>query len=136
SATTRYDRRTQRGFRSRSARRRSWPEPLAAQEAPTTRDMWRAVVRSRALVLDEMATRHRTVSGSSDPELARVAEALTSARERLARLGVGGPGNEPPERYLKLIDDPRQEKEHAERALAERSQAFREELARAQIGFD
>jgi len=109
---------------------------LAAQEAPTTRDMWGAVVRSRALVLDEMATRHRTVSGSSDPELARVAEALTSARERLARLVVRGPGNEPPERYLKLIDDTRQEKEHAERALAERSQAFREELARAQIGFD
>jgi CHAT domain-containing protein len=114
--------------------------PKEPQEKPatqeTTRDMWSAVVRSRALVLDEMAARHRAVSSSADPQMAHLAETLTSARGRLARLVVRGPGNEPPERYHKLLDDTRQEKERAERALAERSQAFREELARAQISFD
>src|SRR6267142_190361 len=109
---------------------------LAAQERPTARVAWGAVVRSRALVLDEMAARHRTVSLAADPEMARLAEQLTPARERLARLVVRGPGNEPAERYHKLLDETRQEKERAERALAERSQAFREELARARIGFD
>ena len=109
---------------------------LAAQQRPTARAAWGAVVRSRALVLDEMAARHRTVSRAADPEMARLAETLTSARERLARLVVRGPGNEPAERYHKLLDETRQEKERAERALAERSQAFREELARARIGFD
>jgi CHAT domain-containing protein len=109
---------------------------LAAQGRQPPRAVWGAVVRSRALVLDEMAARHRTVSRAADPEMARLAEALTSARERLARLVVRGPGNEPPERYHKLLDGTRQEKERTERALAERSQAFREKLARAQIGFD
>ena len=121
---------------------------LAAQETPhagaqkeatsreTTRDIWSAVVRSRALVLDEMAARHRTVSSSADPQMTQLAATLTSARERLARLAVRGPGSEPPERYRKLLDETRQEKERAERALAERSQTFRAELARAQIGFD
>lgn len=109
---------------------------LAAQQRPTARAAWSAVVRSRALVLDEMAARHRTVSRTADQQMARLAEELTSVRERLARVVVQGPGKEPPERYRKLLDGTRQEKERAERALAERSQAFREELARAQVGFD
>ena len=112
---------------------------LAVQKTATqktTRDMWSAVVRSRALVLDEMAARHRTVSSSADPQMALLAETLTSARERFARLVVRGPGNDPPERYHKVLDETRQEKERAERALAERSQTFRAELARAKTGFD
>jgi CHAT domain-containing protein/tetratricopeptide (TPR) repeat protein len=109
-------------------------EKPATQE--TTRHMWSVVVRSRALVLDEMAARHRTVSSSADPQMAQLAETLTSARERLTRLVVRGPGSEPPEGYHKLLDETRQEKERAERALAERSQTFRAELARAKIGFD
>jgi len=87
-------------------------------------------------VLDEMAARHRTVSGSADPEMARLVGEVTSARERLAHLVVRGPGDERPELYHKLVDDTRQEKENAEREIAERSQAFRETLARARIGFD
>ena len=109
---------------------------LAAPKKPAARAVWGSVVRSRALVLDEMAARHRTVSRAADPETARLAETLTSARERLARLVVRGPGHDPPERYHKLLDETRQEKERAERALAERSQTFRAELARAKIGFD
>ena len=109
---------------------------LATQKKSATRDAWGAVVRSRALVLDEMAARHRTVSGSADPEMARLVGEVTSARERLAHLVVRGPGDERPELYHKLVDDTRQEKENAEREIAERSQAFRETLARARIGFD
>jgi tetratricopeptide (TPR) repeat protein len=109
---------------------------LAVQEKQTARSAWSAVVRSRALVLDEMAARHRAVSGAADPELARLADALSSARERQARLVVQGPSKENAEYYHKLLDDTRQEKERAERVLAERSQTFREMLARTHIGFD
>jgi len=118
----------------RKTPQRQLQERPATQE--TTRDMWSAVVRSRALVLDEMAARHRTVSSSTDPRMAQLSETLTSARERLAHLVVRGPGSEPPERHHKLLDETRQEKERAERALAEQSQTFRAELARAKIGFD
>ena len=115
-------------------------QPKESQDKPatqeTTRDMWTAVVQSRALVLDEMAARHRSISSSADPQMAQFTETLTSARERLARLVVRGPGSEPIERYHKLLDETRQEKERAERALAERSQTFRAELVRAQIGFE
>src|SRR4029077_10987194 len=57
-------------------------------------------------------------------------------RERQARLVVQGPSKENAEYYHKLLDDTRQEKERAERVLAERSQTFREMLARTHIGFD
>ena len=109
---------------------------LAAREKSEARSAWDELVRSRALVLDEMASRHRTVLESADPETARLAGQFTSARERLARLVVRGPATESPESYHKLLDDTRQEEERAERAIAERSQAFRETLARARIGFD
>src|SRR5258705_10581070 len=78
---------------------------LAVQKTATqktTRDMWSAVVRSRALVLDEMAARHRTVSSSADPQMALLAETLTSALERFARPADPGPGTDPPEGYRKV----------------------------------
>ncbi len=87
--------------------------------APTpARAVWDALVRSRALVLDEMATRHRTVGEVGEPEIARLARELASARERLANLIVRGRGTDLPESYRTLLDRARQEKEQAERALA------------------
>jgi CHAT domain-containing protein/tetratricopeptide (TPR) repeat protein len=109
---------------------------LAVQDRSTARAALGAVVRSRALVLDEMAARHRTVAISADPDVARLGGELTSARERLARLVVRGPDKESAGHYHKLLGDTRLEKERAERTLAERSQTFREELTRAHIGFD
>ncbi len=102
------------------------------QASPTA---WDAVVRSRALVLDEMAARHRVAFQSGEPEVARLAQELSRARERLARIVVRGPGDDP-KRYAVLLEHTRQEKERAERLLAEKSREFRSQLARAQIGLE
>lgn len=96
--------------------------------------VWDAVVRSRSLVLDEMAARHRTISGSEDPEIGRAARDLTSAREALAKLLVSGPGNESPQQYRDRVEQARRSKEKSERALAEKSAAFRTEQTRAKLG--
>jgi CHAT domain-containing protein/tetratricopeptide (TPR) repeat protein len=86
--------------------------------------IWDTLVRSRALVLDEMAARHRGAHESEDDEVARLAGELELARARLARLLVQGPGRRP-ERYPQQLRDALAETETAERALAASSPSFR-----------
>jgi CHAT domain-containing protein/Tfp pilus assembly protein PilF len=93
---------------------------------------WDAEVRSRALVLDEIGARHH--SATESPTLAPAAQARAAASQRLANLIVRGLGSQAPDQYRKLLDDTANEKEQAERALAEQSVSFREEQARAQTG--
>ena len=101
------------------------------------RRVWDAVIRSRTVVLDELAMRHRRVAASEDPEVAHLVRQLSSARDRLARVSV------------RDVDDPtgssdgqseiaraRREREHAERLLAVRSPADPDALAREQAGVD
>lgn len=95
---------------------------------------WDALIRGRASVLDEMAARHHLIGETGDVELARLAQELASARERLARLVVRGPENDTSEHYRSLVDEARQEREQAEQALAEKSLPFREQLDRNRIG--
>jgi len=85
-------------------------------------------IRSRALVLDEIAARHS--AGRTDPARA----ALASAQQRLANLSVRGPEQMSPDQYAALVEDARRESERAEQALAERSVEFRAEQSRAQVG--
>lgn len=110
---------------------------LAADRAitPLARgEVFDATIRSRALVFDELAARRRSAYGSGDPEVAQLANQLSSARTRLATLVFRGVGDTTPEAYRKLLDDAREKKEKAERMLAERSLAFRQDQARAQLG--
>jgi len=107
---------------------RDGESPGSAQKA------WDVLLRSRALVLDEMAARRRAVAEADDPEVARLAGGLTTARRRLANLLVRGPGPRGPELYRSLIEDARREREGAERALAAKSASFREELGRTRLG--
>jgi CHAT domain-containing protein/tetratricopeptide (TPR) repeat protein len=100
------------------------------------RNAFDAIVRSRALVLDEMATRHRTVAWAKDPEVSRLASELAAAREDLARRVVRGPGADPPERYKSLVLNAREQKDRAERSLAEKSLAFRNEQIRNRANLD
>lgn len=100
------------------------------------RGAWDALIRARALVLDEMATRQRTLGGSTDPEIDRLAREVASTRERLAHLVINGPDKEPPEKYRVSLDKARKEKEQAERALGVKSVAFRQEQARTQVGLE
>jgi len=98
------------------------------------RRIWDALIRSRALVLDEIAARRHTVAEAR--QIVRIAERFASVSQRLANMMVRGPGREPPERYRRLLDEARREREEAEQALADRSVSFREEKARAQLGFE
>jgi CHAT domain-containing protein/tetratricopeptide (TPR) repeat protein len=91
-----------------------------------TGSVWDALIKSRALVLDEVAARHRKVT-----DISRLAEDLVTANERLARLMVRGPGNDSPERYNKMVGEARDQKDRAERALASRSSGFREDQRRS-----
>jgi CHAT domain-containing protein/tetratricopeptide (TPR) repeat protein len=91
------------------------------------------LIRSRALVLDEIAVRHSagsTASERTDPQ--RIA--LKSVQQRLANLMTRGPGEISPAQYAMLVDDTRRESELAEQTLAEQSAQFRAERSRAQIG--
>jgi CHAT domain-containing protein/tetratricopeptide (TPR) repeat protein len=86
------------------------------------------LVRSRALVLDEMAARRRV--DSSDPAMAGVRAALSGAQQRLANVLVRGPRDSAPDHYRHLVEEARRDKENAERALADRSASHRAEMAK------
>jgi len=113
-------------------------EILVAQpgEADRGRRAWDRAMRSRALVLDEMASRHGAVARSNDPEVAALARRLDLARHRLSNLTVREPGAVSADAHERLLSDAYREKDAAERALAERSVAFREGLVNAGRGLD
>ncbi len=102
----------------------------------TARRALDSLIRSRGVVLDAMAARNRGVSGAGDPEIDRLAAALTDARERLANLTVRGLGDLEPATYRELLDQAREEKERAERALAGASAEFAQEQERSRLGLD
>ena len=97
--------------------------------------VWDAVIRSRALVLDEIATRHQTTRNSADPEMAALWESLSGARSELADLAVRGPDIVNAGAYAAEFDQLRRVKERAEHLLARKSDRFRTEQARSRIGF-
>jgi CHAT domain-containing protein/tetratricopeptide (TPR) repeat protein len=105
--------------------------------APSMRtEVFDAVIHTRALIFDELAARRRSAYGSGDPQIKQLADQLLSARTRLATLVVRGVGDTTPETYRKQLDEARENKEQAERMLAEKSIAFREDQARAQVGLE
>jgi len=97
-------------------------------------EVFDTLIHSRALVLDELAARHRSAYGSGDTDVARIAGQLASARAQLATVVLRGVGDIQPEAYRRLLDDLRTKKESAERQLAEKSIAFRQDQARERIG--
>jgi len=108
----------------------------AGAEASKRWRVWEAGLRSRALVLDEMAGRRRAVLASSEPEVARLRQELDSARRRLVHLTVRGLGDEEPAVYRRLLEGARNAKEAAERALARASVEFRRQQELEQAGLE
>jgi CHAT domain-containing protein/tetratricopeptide (TPR) repeat protein len=97
----------------------------AALFAPAT---WDSIVRSRALVLDELATRHRSFHAEGlDPALL---VDLTLARERVAGLVVRGAVED----YREQFQDALAEKERLETALAAKSADFQRLRRQAAVG--
>ena len=85
------------------------PDPVTVSVMPEATPMaFDAFIRSRALVLDEIAARQG--AGQTDPARA----ALASAQQRLANLTCAGPASMSTERYMALVDDARRESERAE----------------------
>jgi CHAT domain-containing protein len=93
-----------------------------------------AVIQTRAVVLDELAARARSSDGS-DPALAALHASVVAVQQRFANLMLRSlQGEESVSRAV--LDEARQQKEEAERSLAERSAAVRSEIAHARVGLD
>ncbi len=97
--------------------------------------VWDTLVRSRTLVLDEMATRRRTLHASRDTGLVQLRAACASATSRLAHLLVRDPANELLEQTA-LLDSARREVEQLERQLAQGSTDARANEDGARLGLD
>jgi CHAT domain-containing protein/tetratricopeptide (TPR) repeat protein len=107
---------------------------VAARRVDQRVRVFDGVIQSRSVILDEIAARARSAVGS-DPELASLNTALVAARQRFANLMMRSVGDGDSVKRA-MLDEARQQKEDAERALAERSVAVREELARSSAGID
>jgi CHAT domain-containing protein/tetratricopeptide (TPR) repeat protein len=105
---------------------------IAADQLPSRRDAFDATIRSRGLVLDEFATR-AVANDVSDPGVAGLYSAATAARERFANLVVRSLREVVPRA---LLDQAQEQKEQAERELAEHGAIARAELRRAEVGLD
>ncbi len=80
--------------------------------------VWDAVVRSRALVLDEMAQRQRSVA-DADMTVRALRDELADCRERLANLMYRGPDEGKADIYVKQLQEAHENRDRAERTLAE-----------------
>jgi tetratricopeptide (TPR) repeat protein/CHAT domain-containing protein len=113
-------------------------DPAATTEASRTRSIrqvWDALIRSRAMVLDEMASLHRAVAQSDVPEIAGMLSTRNEARERLARLVVQLPEPETSGAHQEELREAQMNVDRVERELARRSAPFREHQRRLGIGF-
>lgn len=94
-----------------------------AQDPALVSRVWDAVIRTRALVFDELASRVRQRdAGANDPgaAVAPAREAYQRAATRLANLIVNGPPENGPAVYRALLAGAREDLEAAERDLAGR----------------
>jgi CHAT domain-containing protein/tetratricopeptide (TPR) repeat protein len=95
-----------------------------------------SLIRSRGLVLDEMARRRHASADATRPDLAPSWAALVSARQRYANLVIRGGDEQHPDRFPALLEAARREKEDAERAFADKSVAFGRDLSHVESGLD
>lgn len=118
---------------------RSWGLDVALTTAAARRKparvaaLWDAVIRSRGLVLDEMATRQHSAWRLETPDVATKRQALLESDRELARLLVQSAGGPEGEALRKRRDAARASRELAERALAEASVDYRGERSRGDI---
>jgi CHAT domain-containing protein/tetratricopeptide (TPR) repeat protein len=107
-------------------------------EGPTgVRRAWDAVIRSRTLVLDEMAARQQIVATArADSGLAATIRVVDEARRRYAALLVRGVRDRDVKQFRENLERAQESVGRAERSLAAASQPFRTEEARSRIGLN
>jgi len=94
---------------------------LKHPEIPTA-DIYQEVVRSRALVADEMAHRQKNLNANDDPEIARLLKELNHARTDLL---AAEHDSSHTAKHADMVDAANQKMEAIERTLAEHSAALR-----------
>ncbi|HXS81021.1 MAG TPA: CHAT domain-containing tetratricopeptide repeat protein [Gammaproteobacteria bacterium] len=95
---------------------------------------WDALIRSRAVVLDEMATRRR-LADQGDESAREAFAAYRTAAERLVNVLLRGPGAGNVEEYQRKTAELRADEEAAERRVAAASESVRAALAERELGF-
>jgi tetratricopeptide (TPR) repeat protein len=108
--------------------------PAASLPPWAVERVWDGLIRSRAMVLDEMAQRHHAALSKTSAEADSLRQALVAARGRLASLLVRGLEPSHSEDYRARVAQARSDEERAERDLARKSASFRAELAEVKIG--
>jgi len=93
-----------------------------------------AVIRWRALCLDEMVSRVQATREAEDPRITELRKELRSAREQFSKIAVAGEEDKSEIQHRQLLEKAQGRKEKAERALAAASLSYRRELEQAQIG--
>ncbi|MBD3162503.1 MAG: tetratricopeptide repeat protein, partial [Candidatus Eisenbacteria bacterium] len=101
-----------------------------------TAQVWDALIRSRALVLDVMAERAQDRARHRDPDVRERLDAYRDASTRLANLHVRGPQDDDPGTYLATLESVRQEMEAAERELAAATGSGARETTRDRVGYE
>ncbi len=91
---------------------------------------WDELVRSRALVLDELASRHRAATLSEGPEVAALVHELRMAKSRLASLVIGSAGDSADD----AIAQAQARKERIEGELSRGSAEYRRQVAEREVG--
>src|SRR5262249_17250147 len=106
------------------------------QDTSATPAAAEAMVRSRALALDEIASRRRSLAPAGDAMASQLESRWVAARTRLANLTLRASGDELTPHYRSLIAEERSECDSLESALAFHSALFRRRRARAGVGLD
>jgi len=110
---------------------------LAVRHLGNARRTWDELIRSRSLVLDEIARRQERIDGDEDSSTTNLRSELREQRQRLAELLVGGAGSFSFRRYVDRIEAAREEVARLERALfartADRSGPLRSDIGLAEV---
>jgi CHAT domain-containing protein/tetratricopeptide (TPR) repeat protein len=107
-----------------------------ALDVDTLDRLWDAVVRSRALVLEEMSWRRGVLTSSVAAATRQAVDEATEARARLAHLFLRGPSAERPAGYAGELSGARERNERAEERLAAASAAYRRDRSVRGAGLD
>ena len=117
----------------------SRPKPLdvalsALPAGGSPNETFDAVVRSRAVILDEMSARRQFLATTAGGALRPLLDARTAAAHRLASLVVRGLDGTSPRIYAAALTDAERERDATETALAEQSASFRNHRERRDVG--
>jgi CHAT domain-containing protein/tetratricopeptide (TPR) repeat protein len=104
----------------------------AHQDSSSVARVWDVIVRSRSLVLDEMATRRRRAASVGDSGYADLmARRVQIARELSQAVKFGQAGNAPPVGFESMM----RRRQEVEAELAARNAAFERDHARSRVAF-